>query len=848
MRISYKTIIIVAVTMVITICAIQAANNAIRGWRLQHQIKSAEIAIQQTSYTVHHLAHECVWESLNALTAARSICEATEGQHPFGEHEKELLEQSRSISGGALVYILNTEGEVIFSSDYFDESQGIMRNLLGESYEFRDYFHNAMKGERLLSCAIGITTKKRGLYYSAPIFPIGTSPKRIIGVAVIKMNLDNIDRILSSRHTQYLLVSPEKVVFSTNIPHMLYRAIYELQASELAQLRMQRNYADHQLAPIPFTLKTPITTFNKTPYITNVAQLFSSEWKLYTLDPVIENYPLSEEHISVIWAAGGVAFTLLVVFFLLLTLNNKRHHAEQQLHHNRKRFETLVHNVPGAVYQSTWNQERTLSYISEHITTLSGYTSDELTAPHAPTLEACILPEDRERVRHAISNALKKGESFSLRYALQHKDGTIRQVFDRGLGIPNPNGVEENIEGILVDVSAQHRLEEQLKHSQKMDSIGQLAGGVAHDFNNMLGGIMGSSELLLRSIPEDDIDRRGIVDLILKTAHRAASLTHKLLAFSRKGKFISTPFDIHPIIEDAIAILMSSINRAIEIQPKLRAAPSTIVGDPPQIQNMLLNLGLNARDAMPMGGKLIIETQNCKLDDWHCQMSAFDITPGEYIEISVIDTGTGIDEPDIERIFDPFFTTKPVGQGTGLGLSAVYGTVRDHHGSITVSSKKGLGTTFIILLPISQDTAMIHRKPCDELQSGSGTVLVVDDDDIIRHTACHMLQELGYTVLVAADGYAGVEMYRKHQDEIDLVLLDLVMPRMCGEECFATIRRINPTCKVVITSGFSAHSGTHQLIEDGAFAFLKKPYTMHQLSTVIHNALHDTPSETAQDS
>ncbi|MCP4148676.1 MAG: PAS domain S-box protein, partial [bacterium] len=319
--------------------------------------------------------------------------------------------------------------------------------------------------------------------------------------------------------------------------------------------------------------------------------------------------------------------------------------------------------------------------------------------------------------------------------------------------------VANGVEGAVIridDVSKEYQLEEQLNHHSKMDAIGQLAGGVAHDFNNMLGGIIGAAQLLKIKKKKPDNQSPELEDIIIQASIRASELTAKLLAFGRKGKITSSSVDIHEIIKDTVTIFKGTIDKKIRLSIKKGAENHTITGDNSGLQNALLNIGINASHAMPDGGELHIETRNIHLNKTFCQATPFEIKPGKYIEIEIRDTGCGIPREDLQKIFEPFYTTKKQGKGTGLGLASVYGTLQDHQGSITVSSELGKGTSFYILLPCYDNAIKTYEiKP--ELLTGSGQILLVDDEKIIRLTGRLMMEKMGYNVLLAENGREAVE-------------------------------------------------------------------------------------------
>lgn len=384
------------------------------------------------------------------------------------------------------------------------------------------------------------------------------------------------------------------------------------------------------------------------------------------------------------------------------------------------------------------------------------------------------------------------------------------------------------------DITERKSIEERLRHSQKMDAIGQLAGGVAHDFNNMLGGIMGAAELLKRSKNLGEKDKKH-VDMVMDASERAADLTTKLSAFGRKGKIESKAVDINTVVSNTLGIVQQTFNKNIKITTILEAPETIVMGDHSGLQNALLNLCINASQAMPDGGDLTITTKNIHLDSVYCNTLPFAIKPGQYVNLEVTDTGSGIDDDKIEHVFEPFFTTKEIGKGTGLGLASVYGMVEEHHGAITVSSEMGLGTTFHLMLPCSDESVSIKQDSTEESQiCASGRVLLVDDEEIIRSTGKDLLEEIGYTVVTANNGRAGVDIFKKSPAEFDIIILDMIMPEMNGTEAFYAIKEIDPNTKIFIASGYTKEEKLDELEKHGLDGFIPKPFKLDKLMKLIN--------------
>ena len=388
---------------------------------------------------------------------------------------------------------------------------------------------------------------------------------------------------------------------------------------------------------------------------------------------------------------------------------------------------------------------------------------------------------------------------------------------------------------MVEDVTTRTQLEEQLRQAQKMDVIGQLAGGIAHDFNNMLAGIMASAELLKHRMSEDDKNMK-MVNIILNAANRSADLTRDLLTFSRKGVKEIIPVAVNETISAVIGLLERTIDKDIRLETLLTADNPIVKGDPALLQNALLNLGINARDAMPEGGTLSYATTLVTLNAADCQGHQILLIPGDYLLISVSDTGVGIPREILGRIFEPFFTTKKQGKGTGLGLAAVYGTIRDHKGSINVYSEPGQGTSFNVYLPLCSTISGAVKQE-NNLIKGSGGILLVDDEEILRCAGRDLLEELGYTVYLAEDGARALELYSRNQDSIILVILDMVMPNMNGRETFLRLKVLNPDIRVLFCSGFHRDGTASELAQLGAKGLIQKPYNMFDLSNTLAKAI-----------
>lgn len=399
---------------------------------------------------------------------------------------------------------------------------------------------------------------------------------------------------------------------------------------------------------------------------------------------------------------------------------------------------------------------------------------------------------------------------------------------------------------LAYDITERRSLEEQLRQSQKMEAIGQLAGGIAHDFNNLLTAITGYSELSMKRLRAEDPLLSNLQE-IKKAGDRAASLTRQLLAFSRKQVLQPKVLDLNSVVSDLEKMLRRLIGEDIELRTVLEPKVGSIKVDPGQIEQIIMNLAVNARDAMPQGGKLIIETKNILLDDNYARRHIA-VTPGPFVMLAVSDSGTGIDPQTQSRIFEPFFTTKGVGKGTGLGLSTVYGIVKQSGGNIWVYSEAGLGTTFKIYLPRTDESPQLYKRDSglEEVLRGTETVLLAEDEEVVRKLACQVLRIYGYQVLEAADGKAALLICESHSAPIHLLITDVIMPGMSGRELANRLTELRPEMKVLYMSGYTDNAIVHKGVLDEGANFIQKPFSTDVLAIRVREVL-DTRSKELSD-
>ncbi len=459
-----------------------------------------------------------------------------------------------------------------------------------------------------------------------------------------------------------------------------------------------------------------------------------------------------------------------------------------------------------------------------------GWSTEELMS--RPWIEF-VHPDDRSATLEA-GERLSSGFTviaFENRYLC--RDGSHRLLSWNAF----PLTPERIIYAVVRDLTETRRMRERLQHIEKMDAIGQLAGGIAHDFNNQLVGILGYSEMLSRNLTDPKL--RRFAEGITAAAHRSADLTKSLLAFARRGKMRTEPLDLHDLLRDLAGLLEHTIDKRIVVRCELKADRCIVQGDPTQLQSALLNLALNARDAMPSGGELVFSTSVESIDEETRLSFGPEVQAGEHLCVAVADTGVGMEETTRKHVFEPFFTTKGPGQGLGLGLAAVYGTVQSHAGAVTVASEPGHGTTFRVYLPLQGTVSSCSTDPSSPVRQSTrgGTVMVVDDEQVVREVTTAALREGGFHVEAFASGPEALAYYERSWRETDVVVLDMVMPDMSGREVFLALKRVNPAVRAILVTGFSLNGEAQSILDEGALAFLQKPFRVEALLEVVERVV-----------
>jgi PAS domain S-box-containing protein len=509
-----------------------------------------------------------------------------------------------------------------------------------------------------------------------------------------------------------------------------------------------------------------------------------------------------------------------------------RERSEQALRESEEKYRLLVENANDAIFII---QDDKVTFPNPKARQLSSEMNVGI--DRQPFFDF-VHPDDKDRVINWYERRLKSKDvpstcTFKLvdRFGKEHwiELNAVLIYWEKKIAALN----------FLKDITAQKIMEIQFRQSQRMESIGTLAGGIAHDFNNLLMGIQGNTSVMLLDIDPDHSLHENLKS-IQRCVKSGANLTRQLLGFARGGKYVVKPTNINEVI-DRTAHIFGRSRKDINFNRRYNKNIWMVNVDVGQIEQVLLNVYVNAWQAMPNGGDLYLETDNIRLDKFYVDTKPFSVEPGRYVKISVTDTGIGMDKKIQQRIFEPFFTTKEVGQGTGLGLASAYGIIKNHGGFITCYSEVGVGSTFNIYLPAYAKKGIQTEKAVEVALGGNETILLIDDEKMIIEVGRKMMESLGYLVVTAGKGEEALTLYRKRYDHIDLIILDMIMPYMGGKDVFNRIREINPKAKVLLSSGYSLNGQAQEIMAQGCNGFIQKPFDTIELSRKIREIL-DSPN------
>jgi len=509
--------------------------------------------------------------------------------------------------------------------------------------------------------------------------------------------------------------------------------------------------------------------------------------------------------------------------------------AQERLRESEERLRVALLAARMGIWR--WHLPTNSQRVDRSMTRLLGLGNGEVVESYEQFREH-IHPEDRDRVDAAFEHAVRSGQDMHIEFRVVWPDGSIRWLLDHGLLVRDDDGAPEYLTGAAIDVTERKLAEERLVEAQRMDAVGQLAGGVAHEINNMMTAVLGFSDLLLRRLGPND-PNSGDLEQIRRAASRAATITSQLLAFSRRQMFRPEVLDLNRLVRGLEPMLRQVFGEDKVFTTELAEDLAPVRTDPGHMEQVLINLALNARDALSPGGRVAVRTWNEVVPPQaRDRMSAEGRPPGHYAVFSVSDTGHGMDAATKARVFEPFFTTKPVGQGTGLGLATVFGIVRQSGGSIQVDTSPGQGTTFSIYLPAVPRTP----EPSDarapiRVGRGSETILVVEDEELVRDFACRYLEAQGYHCVEAANGKEALEIVQRRGKEIDAVVTDVVMPFMGGRELTERMDALRPGTPVLFISAYTGDEIVRRGLMEPGTPFLQKPFTPAGLATRLRALL-----------
>ncbi|WP_444944538.1 PAS domain S-box protein [Microbulbifer sp. ZKSA006] len=506
----------------------------------------------------------------------------------------------------------------------------------------------------------------------------------------------------------------------------------------------------------------------------------------------------------------------------------------EALRKSEERYRELVEHANSIIMRC--DRHGRITSFNEYAQQLFGYTEVEIIGRHLIGTIVSANETSGRDLRQLMDHVCRFPEEH--RYNINEnvtKCGKRIWIAWTNKIIADERGNPTGILSIGSDITKQRLLEEELRQAQKMQAIGELAGGIAHDFNNMIHGINGYAEVIRQISTDARINEYS--NQILTTARHASELTKQLLTFARKGNYQLKNCNTHEIIRDVCAMLTRTIDRKINIEQQLEANRPHIVGDPAQLKSALLNIGINAKDAMPSGGSLSFASVNITIEK-STSISDFELQPGQYLLITITDNGSGMSDEVRRRIFEPFFTTKESGRGAGLGLAAVHGAIHLHKGAIQCQSREGRGSCFKLYLPTSKTPIKKQSYQAKKLaRERKLRIMVVDDEAIVRTYSKALFEMNGYSVVTFATAEQAITHYRQYSDEVDLVLLDMIMPGMDGQELFAFLKRINPQVKAILSTGYSVDSKVQEVISDGVLDCIQKPFTFEHLSKKIEEMI-----------
>ena len=800
-----------------------------------HYLPRLRNAIKNTFERVK-LSRELSSLKMKAAADANEVLDQHGTEDGVGEAERKLRELANTIP--IPVFETDSDGRITFGNRACIETFGVSEEQVGKSVTPVDFaapvdlrkarlsLANTLKGKELRPERF-MARRKDGrvfptLVSAAPII----INNRVSGVRGYLIDMSDLDAAQSA-----VLESEEK--FRTLVESSVM-GVYIIQDDRFAYVNpaMTRIFAYTQSEFLSLlSIHDVILPEDREKVRTNIRKKIEGEFESIKYD--FRCVKKTGETIEV------EAFGSRTVFWgrpaIIGTLENitQRREAEEKLRQSEDRYRTLFDETMDVIYISTSSGK--MLDINAAGVKLFGVASKDEILNERDISTFYENPADRVRFKEYLAT---DGFVRDFETKLRRKDGQIINILDSATAVRNERGEIIAYRGILRDITERRRLEEQLLQSQKLESLGQLTSGIAHDFNNVLGGIIGFSELALGKIDESH-PVHNYLKRIYSLAERAAKITKQLLAFARRQILTPKDLNFNELIHDLVELLLRPLGEHVEVKFLPGENLRIVHADPSQIEQVIMNLAVNAGDAMPEGGQLTIKTSNAYLDEYYSRAHP-EVQPGNYVMVSVSDTGTGIDPAALPRIFEPFFTTKEIGKGTGLGLSVVHGIIRQHGGSVNVYSEVGEGTVFKLYFPALES---VTRKASEEteiqqtLHVGTETVLIVEDNVDLREFMVDLLSGSGYTVIVASDGEEGMSAFKERPREISLIITDVMMPKMSGKEMRERIDSEFPGTKFLFISGYTESAVHHGFILDEHVDFLQKPFTAFEFSDRVRKIL-----------